>query len=737
MLRATSPSRRSRRPRTVRACALLLAALLLPAAPAHAVFWHSPHDVIDAWGISPDFAHDRTLFVSLGRFNVLLRSRDAGESYEVINAGLDTGDVQFLAVSPGFPQDRTLYCAEATHLYVSHDAGDHWENLPLPPELHQVRALVLSPDFVHDGLMALGSARESLWLSRDRGATWTRAAVPLEANPVTGSGAGSVQDIRFSPDFAADRTLWAILEGRRIVSSTDGGATFHVIRAQAMPGMEAIEADTGGRTLWLGTHTGLLRSDDGGVSWQPDAAPGSSWDVLHLALAHDEQGGTLVFASTGTEGVWVRAADGTWSGNREGFRPPTDQSNKHYFGTMPSPDFAHDRIVYAATFEGLYVSHEAGNGWRWLDVLQPCIVRNLARSQHFAEDGTLWLSTYGLGLVEGRPAGAAPTLPGAETPAPRRPLAGELDLGVGSGMAWKRLNTLGWMFPDGIAVSPDVHVDGTMLVGTPNRVLITNDGGAKARAILPMEKSFARSLAFAPDFTSSGMIFAYLSTYVGTAGPVSDHFSRSTDRGATWTELNELALADMVFASDWAARGRMYVAGPAGLMRSDDRGQTFRRLDSLAATDLASVALAPGAAPAAGSDELEPPWPDTLLVCSRLSGLHLSRDDGATWTRLDAGPESMHFDFVELSPDFASDGQAFAGSSTDGVLVTRDGGATWSRCASGARVVLCMELSPTFRQDHALLVGSFDGAWLSRDAAATWTLLQVPLPPDFQPTFSR
>ncbi|HEX5010925.1 MAG TPA: hypothetical protein VFY71_11040 [Planctomycetota bacterium] len=722
-----------RRMRPWRTCTLLLTALLL-AAPARAWFWHSPHDAVDAWAISPDFARDRTLFLSLSRFSVLLRSRDAGQSYEVMNAGLETGSVRFIAVSPGFAQDRTLYCAEMTRLYVSHDAGEHWENLPLPPGLRVVRALALSPDFVKDGLLALGSARDGVWFSHDRGATWTPAALPAATEPVSGSIAGSVQDIHFSPGFSADQTLWAVLEGRRLVASTDGGATFSQLPSPAVGGLEVVQADAGGRTLWLGTHAGVQRSDDGGVTWQRDGAAGNAWHVLQLALAQDEHGATLVFASTATDGVWVRAPDGRWSEDRAGFRPQTDQSPRHYFGTMPSPDFAHDHTVYAATFEGLYVSHEGGKGWQWLDVLQPCIVRNLAFSQHFADDGTLWLSTYGLGLVEGRPAGAEPAPPASEPTGPKLPLASELDLGVADGMAWKRLNTLGWMFPDGIAVSPDLHVDGMLLVGTPNRVLLSSEGGAKARPILPMEKAFARALLLAPDFTTSGEIFAYLATYVDTAIPISGHFARSTDRGATWTQRDDLAVEDMVFASDWEARGRMYLAGPRGLLRSDDRGQGFQRVNTLEATDLASVALAPGAAPDGASDGADPP-PDTLLVCSRQSGLHLSRDDGATWKHLDAGP--MRFEYVELSPDFARDGQAFAGSETDGVLVTRDGGATWSRPPGGPRLVLCMERSPTFERDHALLVGSYEGAWLSRDAAASWTLLKVPLPADFQPIFSK
>ena len=41
--------------------------------------------------------------------------------------------------------------------------------------------------------------------------------------------------------------------------------------------MESLEVDAGGRTLWLGTHLGLQRSDDGGATWQPDGAPRVFW----------------------------------------------------------------------------------------------------------------------------------------------------------------------------------------------------------------------------------------------------------------------------------------------------------------------------------------------------------------------------------------------------------------------------------------------------------------------------
>ncbi len=735
MLRATARPRRHAR------CRLLLTALLLAPA-ASGLLLHSPHDVVDAFAISPGFAQDRTLFVSLGRFNLLLRSRDAGRSFEVINAGLQTGYVLALAISPDFAADRTLYCAEAAHVFVSRDGGERWQNVPLPPGMRGVQSFELSPDFARDGTLLAGTAHDGLWLSRDRGATWAAAAVEPAAAAGPGSLAGSVQDVRFSRDFGRDRRVWALIDGHRLVASSDGGASFEDVAPPPGGGVQALAVDGAGTTLWVGLRAGLQRSTDGGATWRPDAAPDSAWDVRHLALARDGEGAPVLFVSTAVDGVWVRAGDGSWSSNRDGFRPLTDQSTRHYLGTMPSPDFARDRTVYAATFEGLYVSQEGGDGWTWLDVLQPRIVRNLALSPDFAEDGTLWLATYGHGLVEARPEGSEPIGGSAAadvaarstlTEEERRQGEGEYPLGTSGGLAWRRLDTLSWMFPDGVAVSPSVREDATLVVGAPNRLVRSTDGGASAEATLPLKKSFARALALAPDFAQSGLAFAYLSTYTGS-GPLGNHFARSTDHGASWTELSDLAAEDMVFASDWSRSGRMYVCGPDGLKRSDDRGLTFRRVETLEAEDCGSVALAPAAA--AGGDDAAG-GPDTLLVCSRTLGLHLSRDGGETWKRLQGGLPGTRFDFVEISPEFASDGLAFAGPRTDGVFVTRDGGATWARSPGGPRVVLCMERSPTFAQDHALLVGSYDGGWLSRDAAATWTRLDVPVPAGFEPVFSR
>jgi hypothetical protein len=48
-----------------------------------------------------------------------------------------------------------------------------------------------------------------------------------------------------------------------------------------------------------------------------------------------------------------------------------------------------------------------------------------------------------------------------------------------------------------------------------------------------------------------------------------------------------------------------------------------------------------------------------------------------------------------------------------------------------------MELSPSFAQDHTLLVGSYEGPWITEDAGASWRAIVVPVPAGYVPDPSR
>ncbi len=328
-----------------------------PVAPA---WMHSPHDIIEAWAISPDFEHDRTLFVSLPRFNLVLRTRDAGDSFQTVAAGLATAYVVGLSISPDFAHDATLWCNDVKGLFVSHDAGDRWTPLPVPDGLREATSLAVSPDFAADGTLAIGTRQDGLWISRDRGASWAAAPWPPDA---TRKSPAIVTAVTFSPEFASDRALLAVSAGAQVVVSVDGGRSF-VARDAPAGGATALVVgeDFGVRgTLWAGTRgPGVWRSDDRGASWTPEGAGTDGKEVLGLSRARAAGGGVL-FAATAVDGVLIRQGDGAWTGNRAGFREPTYQTQQHYTAAIPSPAFERDHTVFAATFEGLYVSTAGGD----------------------------------------------------------------------------------------------------------------------------------------------------------------------------------------------------------------------------------------------------------------------------------------------------------------------------------------------------------------------------------------
>ncbi|MHC4846436.1 MAG: WD40/YVTN/BNR-like repeat-containing protein, partial [Planctomycetota bacterium] len=193
---------------------------------------HSPHDQIVAWAISPDFATDHTLYLALPRFNLLLRSTDAGGSFRPVNAGLDTAYVKHLAISPEFKRDRTLFCVEIGGLYVTRDAGERWERATVPPQMKNPTLAIFSPRWVGDETVVVATARDGLWATRDAGSSWERIPLPVN-DPVT--------SMHWSPD----GNLLA-LAGNTVLHSADDAGSFQVLSSPPGTAQTVLAADAYG-----------------------------------------------------------------------------------------------------------------------------------------------------------------------------------------------------------------------------------------------------------------------------------------------------------------------------------------------------------------------------------------------------------------------------------------------------------------------------------------------------------
>jgi len=90
-------------------------------------------EMIRAIGISPDFASDGTIFVSV-KGRGLYKSTDRGKSFSAINLDLIQNNkvMKLFRFSSEYAKDHTVFAASAEDAYLSHDSGVNWMRLERP-----------------------------------------------------------------------------------------------------------------------------------------------------------------------------------------------------------------------------------------------------------------------------------------------------------------------------------------------------------------------------------------------------------------------------------------------------------------------------------------------------------------------------------------------------------------------------------------------------------------------------
>ena len=317
---------------------------------------------VEAIALSPDFAHDHTLFIGNGRAGVFVSS-DGGKRWAETNLpARDSGNGKlWLALSPDFVNDRVVFASAAGQVFRSNDGGANWKALTSGlGNFFPVASLALSPQFGDDRVLLVGGG----WLaprvmrSTDGGETWQVASRLPQSSGVTalafvpdnprvvyawadlaglfGSGDGGatwtrvfsltaetgfgLESLAISPDFQRDRLMFAgALGAQNILRSADGGAAWHPSDSGLPAGLNwgsalAVSPEFArDRTLFLGTDKGVFRSQDGGVTWKASSAGLPQVGVLSLAISPNFTSDHTIFAGLVERGLYVSADGGvTW-----------------------------------------------------------------------------------------------------------------------------------------------------------------------------------------------------------------------------------------------------------------------------------------------------------------------------------------------------------------------------------------------------------------------------------------
>jgi len=152
------------------------------------------------------------------------------------------------------------------------------------------------------------------------------------------------------------RTLATMLMALTLLGAGPlGGGSFEHVHALAM--------DAEGKSLFLGAHTGLFRSADGGRSWRKVALSAKHDHLDVMAIAPDLKDPLIIYVATHEAGV-VKSTDGgiTWKEINAGL----GGLDVHGLAIDPNPP----QKLHAAVREkgeGIYRTTDGGGKWTRVD----------------------------------------------------------------------------------------------------------------------------------------------------------------------------------------------------------------------------------------------------------------------------------------------------------------------------------------------------------------------------------
>jgi len=283
-------------------------------------------------------------------------SPDAGKSWTRHRKPFPLNSrVQALAVLPGEPHG--VVAAGDTGVFASHDGGASWARLGAPGDLPTVWSLAVDP--TDSATLYAGVRPAAVHRSRDGGRTWQRLA--LETARECSIGQPFVTRVLVDP--ADPRTVWAGVEIDGVYESRDGGDTWSHLAGPDDPDVHDMAVARG--RLFVSTNREVFWSDDRGRTWRAVGIE-TAWPLPYargIAVKPDDP--RTLFAgcgetTTGETGAVLRSGDGgvTWEPLSLPVRP-----NATVWGLATHPADP-GRVVAFTLFGEVYATDDAGESWR-------------------------------------------------------------------------------------------------------------------------------------------------------------------------------------------------------------------------------------------------------------------------------------------------------------------------------------------------------------------------------------
>jgi len=509
----------------------------------------------------------------------VFRSSDGGETWTPVFRGLPDPLVQDLTVPAG-PAGTVFAIAPYCGIYRSRDRGETWTDVS-PPETAPSNFFALLAHPLHPERLA-AQTLHGLWRSADGGTTWK----PWNAGLPLGSTGDGLSGLTLAP---GDVDIAFVTLYQTLYRSQGGQPWKKIGRVpvNSFAFVNALVAGPGATPVLLvgqngdfPTTPGVLRSRDGGRTWQPLSLRGetvyrlSYLPALGRVVALTGRG---AFQSSDLGTTWKRTGDGVAASR---------------VTALASAD-ATGKILVAGLQDCLGgIAHSADRGQTWqieeirapgvrtgatdVDVLASApsmplrmyagVMDDVLRSN---DGGVTWAhSSFNDGIGGGHSAAIAvhPTNPNLVFIAGQHGLSQSRD----GGRTW-RGGLHDYPFNEMSAVAFDAGQPQRMLAASWYGGLFrSTDTGATWKPIAGTD--FLRVGVLAIDPHDSRVVLA--------AALFDDvRVSRSADGGATWAP-SDIGIEGRILGLAFAADGAAVVAGgDGGIFKSRDGGQTWQKID--------------------------------------------------------------------------------------------------------------------------------------------------------------
>ncbi|MEA2026785.1 MAG: hypothetical protein U9O18_08835 [Chloroflexota bacterium] len=549
------------------------------------------------------------------------------------------------------------------------DADFGWSEILRVEDSAGITSLRFDPADSDTMYAGVTGSEGSVWVSRDRGATWAELNPALTFTTVQGHS-----QLEVIP--SAEDTVYVGTWGGGSFRSTDSGRTWTMLDDEhtfSPTCIEAWPADTDIVYACDRTAAKIHKSIDGGATWQEyfDFGPGH---LLTTALAIDPGDPDVIYAAA--------------------FRPPTAMLGSLYRirggameadlgGELPRAvlDIAIDQempdSIYVTThLHGLFASHDAGVSWRRLDDRGTGLPRTgyLDVDVDPRDSRTLYASS----LCGQIPDYVIEPLRGVLSRGePFRNIDAKAECGLyrstDAGASWGLiLETIG----EAKAVEASAARPGSLYVADDaGGVWASHDDGTTWR----QENEGLGTTSVTAVAAGENRLYAGTQgsgVYVGTV---------AADGGISWdgedgprSHVHRIQIevdpqdADRLYAS----------AYPGGVLRSDDGGRTWSAKNFLTP----SIRVSDPTSQGYYAMDIDPSHPDTVWLGVYGKGLIVSRD-GRDFGTFANGKDGLlrgkHITSVEVDP---RDRKHVVVGAEEGVFVTTDAGRTWRRLNAGLGV---------------------------------------------------